>query len=114
MELWNRRAAEAVKLRNSKRHNFDENVSDLHGLTRKEAIIAADEAIASWMLRAQRLHKTPSLKIVTGAGLHSSGNKPVLLPSIMAHVKRRGVRVVLDDSSSSSKSLQTGSFWVSI
>ncbi|KAI9361261.1 hypothetical protein DFJ73DRAFT_814590 [Zopfochytrium polystomum] len=107
MEVWNARAAEAITRQNAQRHGgFDPFIADVHGLTRKEAIKATDDALEAWIQANRhpdsvRPVKRLPLRIITGAGAHSSKNRPVLLPALLAHVKKKGWRTSMESGDGS-------------
>ncbi|KAJ3196903.1 hypothetical protein HK101_007268 [Irineochytrium annulatum] len=96
MELWNERAAQAVVRQNGQLHK-DDDVVDLHGLTRREALERIDEAVNGWYnsCGANAKPKRP-LKVIAGSGTHSPKNKPVLLPTVMKHLKNAGWKIMFE------------------
>ncbi|KAJ1563040.1 hypothetical protein HK405_003687 [Cladochytrium tenue] len=149
MSEWNRRAAAAVVRRNQLTlGTAAATVADLHGLTRREALQAIDDALNVWdwrnrhpeevaQLAAAEGGSRPSgsgprgapptppqppsssvasakaaaaaaaaaavrqpLRVITGAGNHSSKNRAVLFPAVLAHVQRRGWRTRVESDGS--------------
>lgn len=60
---------------------------DLHGLTASQALTVTNESLNSWWHNPSA---PASLTIVTGAGKHSAGQAPVLLPIIRKLLEREG------------------------
>ncbi|KAI8838389.1 hypothetical protein BC829DRAFT_436255 [Chytridium lagenaria] len=92
MEHWNRLAATAVLRQNGELHKQEAgSIIDLHGLTRAEALKAIDHHVNEWY-NAKGANSYPSapLKVITGSGSHSKKNEPVLLPSVLGHLKKTG------------------------
>lgn len=118
MELWNSRAASAVIQHNKSIHGHDKYITDVHGLTRKEAIQSVESAIQSWYFNddssndsksnkvfesVKKKNKGP-LKVITGMGMHSIGKKSVLLPSLIKYVRELGWNVKYQEGD--------GWFWI--
>jgi hypothetical protein len=94
MEYWNARAADAIRQRNQIFHGNDPYVLDVHNLTRKEALEQVKVGVNEWfnMNGASAAPKQP-LKIITGSGVHSMKHQPVLLPTILSHLRKEGWRI---------------------
>ncbi|TPX56920.1 hypothetical protein PhCBS80983_g04185 [Powellomyces hirtus] len=91
MARWNNMAASTVIQRNQARLQNDPYTIDLHELTVQEAIKYVDEAVNNWYSRdgAKSKPRKP-LKIITGAGQHSSFGVRKLYPAVIKSLKGKG------------------------
>ncbi|RKO85898.1 hypothetical protein BDK51DRAFT_28285, partial [Blyttiomyces helicus] len=76
------------------RHGMDPNVVDLHELTVKEAIDHVEVAVNEWYSRegATRRPSKP-LKIIAGAGTHSSDGIRKLYPAVSGYLQKKGWKI---------------------
>jgi len=58
---------------------------DLHGLTVQQALTVTQECLTAWWTGPAT---SPTLTIVTGAGKHSAGQNPVILPAVKKLLER--------------------------
>ncbi|GAA98584.1 uncharacterized protein L969DRAFT_95184 [Mixia osmundae IAM 14324] len=89
---WDLRAARALVDTRTRKYS-KENTIDLHHLTVAQANVLVMESLNTWqasVTRSQPMH------IITGAGLHSTGQHAVLLPSISKLLKKEGYSYKLD------------------
>ncbi|KAJ3013818.1 UNVERIFIED_CONTAM: hypothetical protein HDU68_000525, partial [Siphonaria sp. JEL0065] len=94
VSLWNSRAAKCVLRANSTRHNHNPSIIDLHGLTKAEAVCALTNKLDEYFKRrtGSAVVVQKPLQVITGLGIHSGNFKPVLLPVVLAMLKRDGWR----------------------
>ncbi|CAE6475321.1 unnamed protein product [Rhizoctonia solani] len=88
---WRLKAAKAgVKAKQDKTLS---KAIDLHGLTVHESLEIVKEGVNAWWSSAGSA-STPRepLQIITGRGLHSKGNIPVIAPAVMKLLERDGWR----------------------
>ncbi|CAE6460386.1 unnamed protein product [Rhizoctonia solani] len=86
---WRLKAAKAgVK---AKQDRTSSKAIDLHGLTVHESLEVVKEGVNTWWSSAGSA-STPRepLQIITGRGLHSKGNVPVIAPAVMKLLERDG------------------------
>ncbi|KAJ3078834.1 hypothetical protein HK100_010597, partial [Physocladia obscura] len=100
--LWNTRAAKSIATHNNTLHKNSNTIIDLHGLTRQEALDTLAEKLASHFKKDYSLVQSGGsgvagaikqpLRVITGVGRRSGGRKAVILPSVLAFLKRDGWR----------------------
>ena len=73
----------------------DEKKIDLHGARLPEAMLIVKKKIEMMrrIIEEYDLQNGIKLKIITGKGIHSPGQKPVLRPNILSWLKKRGYSV---------------------
>ncbi|KAJ3074917.1 hypothetical protein HDU99_001636, partial [Rhizoclosmatium hyalinum] len=95
VSLWNSRAAKCMLRQNAARHNNDPSILDLHGLTKAEAVATLTSKLDDYFSRRVTGSSTSSvlqrpLQVITGVGSHSGRGKAVILPVVVAYLKREG------------------------
>ncbi|KAG8817106.1 hypothetical protein FRC17_000049 [Serendipita sp. 399] len=90
-------AARALVVRNRERNQAlgynTQNSIDLHGMTREEALVIVNEALATRSTYLKSSQWDEPLRFITGKGNHSAGKQSVLLPSIMKALRSEGWKV---------------------
>jgi len=81
---WELRAARATVDERRRQARSLQSV-DLHGLTVQQALTVTSECLTAWWASP---NGPPSLNIVTGAGKHSAGQNPVILPAVKKLLER--------------------------
>ncbi|KAJ3015980.1 hypothetical protein HKX48_004279 [Thoreauomyces humboldtii] len=90
MARWNNMAASTVIQRNKARMD-DPYTIDLHELTVQEALRYVNEAVNDWWSRdGSSVRPRKHLKIIAGAGQHSSHGIRKLFPAVMRQLKNQG------------------------
>lgn len=84
IEAANQKAAELRFAYNSTLHS-DPNTIDLHGLTVAESELRLEAFCASWCAMTNRAN---AIRIITGAGHHSSGSGGTLMPCMQKYMRR--------------------------
>ncbi|ORY36847.1 hypothetical protein BCR33DRAFT_721777 [Rhizoclosmatium globosum] len=88
VSLWNSRAVKCMLRQNAARHNNDPSILDLHGLTKAEAVATLTSKLDDYFSR--RVTGSTPLQVITGVGSHSGRGKAVILPVVVAYLKREG------------------------
>ncbi|KAI8821827.1 uncharacterized protein EV422DRAFT_527165 [Fimicolochytrium jonesii] len=89
---WNEQAAKSIIERNNARFPHDPNTIDLHELTVREAVAYALEAVNAWHARPNTSSSRP-LKIIAGAGTHSSDGVRKVYPAVVRALRAKGWKV---------------------
>ncbi|MCB1051095.1 MAG: Smr/MutS family protein [Acidobacteria bacterium] len=76
------------KIKVSKKESVEE-VLDLHGLTKEEALVQLTQFCVQNFISA-----SPSGLVITGKGLHSQGGSPILKPAVEQWILTQGKRYV--------------------